>query len=157
QVEIFTPRGVEPLSAGQTMLARGSPSDPEFQIVSAIARDEWDNWNDSRDRDLERSLSYSHVSPDVYGAEDLDPYGRWVNDPAYGQVWAPTVATDWAPYRDGRWVWIDYYGWTWIGYEPWGWAPYHYGRWFYGSAGWRWYPGPIYAHSYWSPALVAFF
>jgi hypothetical protein len=157
QVEIFTPRGVEQLTAGQTMVARGSASDPEFQIVSAIPRDEWDNWNDSRDQGLERSVSYSRVSPDVYGAEDLDPYGRWVSDPSYGQVWAPTVAAGWAPYRDGRWVWIDYYGWTWIGNEPWGWAPYHYGRWFYGSPGWCWYPGPAYSHSYWSPALVGFF
>ena len=87
----------------------------------------------------------------------MDASGRWVNDPTYGSVWAPTVGPDWAPYQDGRWVWEDWYGWTWVSNEPWGWAPYHYGRWFYASScGWCWYPGGLGPH-YWSPALVAFF
>jgi hypothetical protein len=157
QVEIYTPRGVETVTVGQTLIARGSASDPEFQIVAAIQRDGWDEWNDSRDRALLSSPGYQYVSQDISGAEDLDRYGQWINDPSYGEVWSPRVAADWAPYRDGRWVSDDYYGWTWLGYEPWGWAPYHYGNWFYGSYGWCWYPGPRYAYSYWRPAVVGFF
>ena len=156
-VEIYTPRGVETLQAGQTMLARGDPSNPEFRIVPAIAYDEWDRWNAQRDRELQRSASYRYVPQGVYGAEDLDGYGRWVDVPSYGRVWTPTVGPDWAPYTDGRWVWEDWYGWTWVSYDPWGWAPFHYGRWFHSNPyGWCWYPGGIGVH-YWSPALVAFF
>lgn len=157
EAEIASQSGTERLGQGQTMLARGNPSDPEFQMTQAGPIDSWDQWNEERDRYITQARSQQHVSRDVYGAEDLDRYGRWVNDPTYGDVWAPTVAPGWAPYREGRWVWEDFYGWTWVSYDPWGWAPYHYGRWFYGPAGWCWYPGPRYARSYWSPALVGFF
>jgi hypothetical protein len=34
------------------MLARGNPDDPEFRIVPAIARDDWDRWNEQRDREM---------------------------------------------------------------------------------------------------------
>ena len=158
EVEVFTPRGSEWVRSGQTLVARGSASDPEYQIVSASRQDEWDRWNDSRDQAMRRSASYPYVGPGVYGVEDLDPYGTWVDVPGYGYVWRPLVVAGWAPYRQGRWVWEDWYGWTWVSYEHWGWAPYHYGRWFYEPAfGWCWYPGLVGVRHYWSPALVAFF
>ncbi|MCC6364016.1 MAG: hypothetical protein IT165_10860 [Bryobacterales bacterium] len=156
EVDIYTPRGSERLRAGRTMLVRGTPDDPEFQITAAIPRDDWDQWNESRDRNLEHSASYRYVSPSIAGAEDLDNYGDWVYDAPYGYVWAPRVAVDWAPYRYGRWSWIDYYGWNWVSYDPWGWAPYHYGRWYQGPRGWCWWPGAIHSRHYWSPGLVAF-
>ena len=157
-VEVFTPRGSQWINSGQTMQARGAASDPEFQIAQAAAPDEWDHWNDSRDHAYTASASTQYVPPGVYGAEDLDPYGNWVNVQPYGYVWQPAVAAGWAPYRAGRWVWLDWYGWTWVSYDPWGWAPYHYGRWFYQAGyGWCWYPGVIGVRHYWSPALVAFF
>ncbi|MBI4908428.1 MAG: FecR domain-containing protein [Acidobacteria bacterium] len=154
-VEIATGKGTERLSAGRTMLVRGTSADPEFQLISAIHRDEWDQWNENRDRELERSNAYKYVSSSVYGAEDLDQNGRWEYDPPYGNVWVPTVAADWAPYRNGQWSWVDYYGWSWVSYDPWGWAPYHYGRWYHGPRGWCWWPGSIGARHYWSPGLVA--
>jgi hypothetical protein len=159
EAEAFTPQGSEPIPAGAKMMLRGAASDPEFQMVTASAPDNWDQWNDDRDRSLVRSRSYQYVSPDVPGAEDLDSAGRWINVPPYGSVWSPNgVGADWAPYRDGRWVWIDWYGWTWVDSSSWGWAPYHYGRWFYGASyGWCWFPGPIYERYHWRPALVAFF
>jgi len=158
EVEVFTPQGSQWVRSGQTLLARGSADDPEFQMVRAYAYDEWDRWNDSRDELMARSVSARYVGPGVYGVEDLDPYGSWVNVPGYGYAWHPLVVADWAPYRQGRWVWEDWYGWTWVSYEPWGWAPYHYGRWFYEPAfGWCWYPGAIGARHYWAPGLVAFF
>ncbi|MBM3811505.1 MAG: hypothetical protein FJW20_07695 [Acidimicrobiia bacterium] len=158
EAEIFTPRGVERLKSGRTMLARGTASDPEFQLVADIPDDDWDRWNERRDRDLERSGSYRYVSRDIYGAEDLDGHGRWVYVAPYGYVWSPFVTAGWAPYRLGRWSWIDYYGWSWVSYDPWGWAPYHYGRWFHQPAyGWLWWPGGLYTSHYWRPALVSFF
>jgi hypothetical protein len=160
--EIFGPRGSENLAAGQTMEARGTPNDPEFQIVAGIPSDEWDRWNSDRDRNFQQVSSGRNmgpnVSPDIYGTESLDPYGQWQNDPQYGNVWVPSVGPDWAPYQAGRWAYVDYYGWTWVSADPWGWAPYHYGRWFRGSYGWGWWPGPFgTGPDYWSPALVGFF
>ena len=158
EAEIFTTRGTERLPSGKTMYARGTAADPEYRVAGEIPEDEWDKWNERRDRDLERSRSYSYVSRDIYGAEDLDDHGRWIYVPSYGHVWSPRVAVGWAPYRYGRWAWIDWYGWSWISQDPWGWAPYHYGRWFYSSPyGWCWYPGGLHVRHYWSPALVAFF
>ncbi len=160
-VEVFTPRGSQWISAGQMMIARGTSSDPEFQIVGALPVDDWDRWNDERDRHFTQSQSYQYVDPassGVYGTEDLDSYGVWSEVPNYGPVWRPTVAVGWAPYRAGRWVWEDWYGWTWVSADPWGWAPYHYGRWFFDAGfGWCWYPGARGYRNYWSPALVGWF
>jgi len=158
EAEIFTARGSQRLSSGRTMLVQGNSTEPEFRIVNEGPRDEWDQWNESRDRQLSGTQSYNYVSPDVYGAEDLDQYGQWLNAPSYGWVWAPRVAQDWAPYRLGRWAWLDWYGWSWVSHDPWGWAPYHYGRWFYyANRGWCWYPGGTGTRQYWAPAHVAFF
>jgi hypothetical protein len=157
-LEVFTPRGSQWVSTGQMLVARGSMSDPEFQIVSANPYDDWDRWCDSRDRAIMQSQSYQYVPQGVYGAEDLDQYGSWVDYPDYGSVWRPTVAAGWAPYQYGRWVWLDWYGWSWVSYDPWGWAPFHYGRWFWAANyGWCWYPGVIGVRHFWSPGLVAFF
>ena len=157
EVDIFTPRGSQALKSGKTMIARGNASDPEYQIAGAIPNDDWDRWNLQRDNDLERSQSYQYVSHDVYGAEDLDGYGSWVQADNYGWVWAPRVAVGWSPYHYGRWSWVDYYGWSWVSYDPWGWAPYHYGRWFNSPRhGWCWWPGSMSSRHYWSPGLVAF-
>jgi hypothetical protein len=160
-VEVFTPRGSQWINAGQMMVARGTSADPEFQIVGARPYDEWDRWCDERDQHFMQSQSYQYVDPStsgIYGTEELDNNGTWVNARDYGYVWRPTVGVDWAPYRSGRWVWEDWYGWTWVSADPWGWAPYHYGRWFHDvSFGWCWYPGARGYHHYWSPALVAWF
>jgi hypothetical protein len=158
EAEIYTPKGSERMKSGRTMLARGTAAEPEFQFVSELKEDDWDRWNERRDKDLSRSRAYSYVSRDIYGADDLDDHGHWVNVTSYGWVWAPRVALGWAPYRQGRWTWIDYYGWSWVSYDPWGWAPYHYGRWFYSAPyGWCWWPGALHSRHYWSPALVGFF
>src|SRR6185503_8718606 len=156
--DVFVGRDYSPLRSGQTLVVRGDPANPERNFVNFLPHDDWDSWNESRDRDLERSDSYKYVSRDIYGADDLYGHGRWVYDPPYGWVWAPTVAATWAPYRDGRWYYADYYGWTWISADPWGWAPYHYGNWYHAPRyGWVWYPGAIGPRHYWRPALVSFF
>src|SRR5436190_7472200 len=157
RADVFSPRGSESLTAGRTMQARGTPLDPEYMIIAAIPNDDWDRWNADRDRTLERAVSTRYVPPDVYGAEDLDSYGQWQNDPSYGNVWVPAVDPGWAPYRVGRWEYVDFYGWTWVSGDPWGWAPYHYGNWYMSSYGWAWYPGPFGRRHYWRPALVSFF
>jgi hypothetical protein len=155
--QVLTQGGSEDLKPGLMMMVRGTGQDTEYQVVNAPGLDDWDHWNQQRDGAFLQSRSAQYVGPDIYGTENLDQNGRWVQDPTYGNVWAPNVQPGWAPYQAGQWVWEDYYGWTWVSTDPWGWAPYHYGRWFYGPVGWAWYPGPLFGHRYWSPALVGFF
>lgn len=84
--------------------------------------------------------------------DELSPYGRWIDYPEYGYVWAPDLGPDFQPYRTGgHWVWSDEYDWMWVSDYSWGWAPFHYGRWFYDPFyGWMWVPGYD-----WSPAWVS--
>jgi hypothetical protein len=155
EVEVFSPRGSQRLRAGRTMLVRGALADPEFQNVADLSDDDWDRWNERRNRELLASNSYNYVSRDIYGVDDLDRHGSWVFAAPYGYVWTPRVAPGWAPYRAGRWSWVDFYGWTWISADPWGWAPYHYGRWFWNANRWCWWPGGVGVRTFWRPALVA--
>ena len=160
QVEIYTPKGSQMITPGQTLVARGPQNDPEYRLIAALPRDDWDTWSDSRDHVFQQANQQTsqYVSPDVYGTEELQGHGQWVNTPDYGYAWAPNVGADWSPYSYGQWAWGGPYGWTWISYDPWGWAPYHYGRWFYGAGyGWCWWPGSIHSHYYWHPAVVGFF
>src|SRR6201985_2125974 len=80
----------------------------------------------------------------------LKPYGRWMTNSSYGQVWVSNTR-DFTPYSTGgHWAYTDY-GWTWVSDYDWGWAPFHYGRWAHESSiGWYWVPGYE-----WAPAWVA--
>ena len=119
--------------------------------------DDWDRWSYGRTDGALGAKSPQYVGDDVYGAADLDQYGRWDSDPQYGQVWIPQVESTWQPYSTGSWQWDTYYGWTWIDSAPWGWAPFHYGRWVYSHNCWGWAPGPLVASPFYAPALVTFF
>ncbi len=83
--------------------------------------------------------------------DNLAPYGQWVDDPQYGQIWVPNEEGNFRPYGSrGHWVMTDL-GNTWVSDDPWGWACYHYGRWTYdGYYGWVWIPGYD-----WAPAWVS--
>ena len=83
--------------------------------------------------------------------DNLAPYGQWIYDPDYGNVWVPNEGGDFRPYGSrGRWVMTEY-GNTWVSEDPWGWAVYHYGRWTYNPYyGWIWVPGYE-----WAPAWVS--
>ena len=83
--------------------------------------------------------------------DELSPYGQWVYDPEYGNVWVPNEDGDFRPYGSrGRWAMTEY-GNTWVSDDPWGWACYHYGRWTYNNYyGWIWVPGYE-----WAPAWVS--
>jgi hypothetical protein len=140
----------------------------DWELSNATSLDNWDNWNDERERYLATRLRHEgrdrYYDPEVWGAEELDIYGDWSYTREYGYVWRPHVTTissyaDWAPYRYGHWRWRPPYGWTWIPDEPWGWAPYHYGRWVYVDNNWCWAPrgyGYNYHRAWWRPALVVF-
>jgi hypothetical protein len=159
EAEISTAQGSTRVEEGEAATVRGTGNDTQYKIASASSKDSWDSWNNDRNGLIRNAQSWSHTNRYYVGSEDLDAYGHWIYVPDYGQVWAPAVAVDWAPYRAGRWVWEPYWGWTWVSYEPWGWAPYHYGRWFMYGPTWVWWPGPVYPlyRPVWAPAYVSFF
>ncbi len=164
RIQVRRGRAIAAAGGGQVALSAGEEMDidgidrPRYDIVAVPRPDGWDQWVEERDRRLVQARSYTYVTADIAGVEDLDQYGRWEQIPEYGWTWSPiSIEAGWAPYRAGRWIWQDPWGWTWVAAEPWGWAPYHYGRWvFYGSR-WCWVPvgPPVRAVAY-SPALVAF-
>jgi hypothetical protein len=119
-------------------------------------RDAFAAWNNERDRVArEASISQRYVSPEMTGAEELDRYGRWEEDPEYGPLWMPNgVASGWTPYTTGRWAWVQPWGWTWVDVSPWGFAPFHYGRWVQRGPFWAWSPGRYVARPVYAPALV---
>jgi hypothetical protein len=159
--DLVWPHGARTVSAGLTVAITGTSSAPVIQPVSTLAYDGFDSWNEQRDAYVAQAASTPNVNANMVGVDDLGPYGHWVYEAGYGNVWVPyafALGPGWAPYHYGRWAWEPYYGWTWVGYEPWGWAPYHYGRWLYAAPyGWAWYPGPVYVRPVYRPALVAFF
>lgn len=83
--------------------------------------------------------------------DELQPYGTWIYDPQYGNVWVPDVEEDFRPYATrGYWA-MTTYGNTWVSDYPWGWATFHYGRWHFDNYyGWEWVPG-----NEWAPAWVS--
>ena len=131
-------------------------ADAPFDSRPLPDADTWDQWNDSRDRQLADAGSGDQLPANIaLVAGDLGDYGAWHDDPQYGHVWCPTVTeAGWRPYQHGSWTWVEPFGWTWVSNEAWGWAPYHYGTWVDEPYGWAWVPGP--ARQYWCPAVVHF-
>lgn len=162
QAEVSEPQGSTRIESGQMIDVQGTDN-PQYQTLDASPKDDFDKWNENRDRAILDAQSWQHTDRYYTGTQDLDGHGHWENVPDYGQVWVPDQDSGWAPYRDGQWVWEPYYGWTWQSYEPWGWAPYHYGRWFVYGGNWAWWPGPVGVYGgwgynpIWSPAYVSFF
>lgn len=144
--------------AGEEASVTGTDNNVQYHVNAApLNPDALDRWAEQRDLKEENSTSAKYVSREVVGYSDLDDYGRWSEEPTYGNVWYPNnVAADWAPYSNGYWNWVGPWGWTWVDYSPWGFAPFHYGRWIYGGGRWGWCPGPIYGGAIYGPAFVGF-
>jgi hypothetical protein len=161
EADVSTPQGSTNVKKGQLITVEGTGDDVQYKITDAPGKDDFDKWNEKRDRTIEDAQSWQHTDPYYTGSQDLDQNGTWSEVPDYGNVWFPDEDSGWAPYRAGSWLWEPYWGWTWVSYEPWGWAPYHYGRWFEYGNRWGWWPGPVYGagfyRPFWSPAYVSFF
>ena len=123
----------------------------------AALQDSFDAWAAARDRQEDQSVAARYVPREVVGYQQLDTYGDWTQDVAYGAVWLPRVVpANWAPYRVGQWRWVAPWGWTWVDDAPWGFAPFHYGRWAQIGPRWGWVPGRLAPRPVYAPALVAF-
>ncbi len=161
EVAVRSGRAAVEGSGRKTVLESGSYLDladanAAFHVGSLPDPDRWDQWNDSRDRQLADADSGDRLPANIaLVAGDLNDYGAWHDDARYGSVWCPAVSDGgWRPYQHGHWTWVEPFGWTWVSSEAWGWAPYHYGTWVDEPYGWAWVPGP--ARQYWCPAVVHF-
>ena len=112
QVQVVT-------GAGQSVILRGGQgaqfaSSGDVDVATVAPADDFDRWCAQRERRWTQNQGVTrYVSSDVVGAQDLDNYGDWSQDPDYGYVWYPTaVAPDWGPYRYGRWLWVTPWGWS---------------------------------------------
>jgi hypothetical protein len=151
--ELESSRGGVRIPAGRSLVVFGGAS-PSYAF-EGVRSDAFDRWADARDQQWSESTATRYVNSDMTGYEDLDRYGRWVEEPDYGTIWYPTrVASNWAPYRHGHWSYVRPWGWTWIDDQPWGYAPSHYGRWVYVGNRWGWHPGERVQRQAWAPALV---
>lgn len=158
QADAIVPPKTYTIVAGKTLEARIWAGQSTVAFRAEIARDDFDAFNDARDRALLGALDDTHVPAALTGYDDFASYGSWTQEASYGQVWVPTQNSDWAPYRDGAWSYEGGYGWTWVGAEPWGWVPYHFGRWIHlRRFGWCWVPPPLGLSPIWAPGLVGFF
>ncbi|WP_295951185.1 DUF6600 domain-containing protein [Rhodoferax sp.] len=148
--------------ASRTLASQQQVRFADRQLAQEVAqnnppRDNFDLWSFARDRAEDQSQSARYVSRDTIGYQQLDGYGDWRTDSAYGAVWFPRVTVgQWAPYQNGQWRWVAPWGWTWVDNAPWGFAPSHYGRWAQIGAQWAWVPGPMNQRPSYAPALVRF-
>ncbi len=148
-------------ASGKTRVKSGEDlifSENGAEVAPLNAQDEWERWNESRDRKVFKRKTENRYLPEelVIYEEELAFNGEWVTIEDYGYAWRPTVSigTEWVPYQQGRWVWRRD-GYVWIASEPWGWAPHHYGRWQHSPRwGWCWVP-PRRGDVFWSPGYVA--
>ena len=153
QAEMYQDGNSILITPHQTVYFRdGSGPDVEAEL----GRDDFDAFVTSRNNAEDALPRRDYVPDSMIGADDLYAYGRWTNDPLYGQVWMPPVDAGWAPYTTGRWVFVEPWGWTWVDEAPWGFAPFHYGRWAQVRGGWAWIPGARTYRPVYSPALVGF-
>lgn len=144
------------LRAGEGLTVGASGRPHLTTSVASAGLDDFNRWVDSELRARRSSMASSSPSgassslpPDLSGySATLEQYGRWGEEPDYGQVWYPTVALDWQPYTYGRWDRVGHYGWFWIGGDPWAWPTHHYGRWGYRGGRWFWAPGRVWAPSW---------
>src|SRR5215216_5261306 len=74
-------------------LAPDSSGESDWEFMTAASFDEWDTWNDERERYLAERLKFEgrdrYYDSDVYGAEELDAYGDWTYHKDYGYIWRP--------------------------------------------------------------------
>ena len=94
--EISTPQGTTRVDAGQMITIAGTDN-PQYKVAQAPPRDEWDNWNNDRNRAVTNADSWHKTNRYYVGSEDLDQYGRWTTVPDYGQMSVPSVGANWAP------------------------------------------------------------
>ncbi len=152
QVQVAMFDGSAELNVGSatTLLGKHQTIDlnPAAGTVAAVVRgteeQDFDAW-DKQERDYHRQKASLTGTGGfgLYGANDLNYYGSFVDMPGCGSMWRPYFANAaWDPFGSGVWAYYPSAGYSWVSPYPWGWLPYHSGTWAScGGAGWGWRPG----------------
>jgi hypothetical protein len=155
-VDVATPTLSAKLGEGKILEHKVGGTELAFNIQKGIAKDNWDQWTEARDKQVQLTQKDEAVHPvgPLYGWSDLDTYGEWIALRSGRFGWSPYAPAGWSPYTYGQWVRYPGFGWTWISGEPWGWLPYHCGLWDFDSTfGWYWMD-PMFGCGLWGPSLV---
>ena len=137
-------------SAGLTTVAKkhglvSDPANPEIATLTGkeTQQDGLSAWD-------KQSVEYHQASSNLaafagnglYGANDLNYYGSFVDMPGCGSMWRPYFASaNWSPFSVGAWSYYPGAGYSFVSPYPWGWTPFHTGAWQQcGNAGWGWSP-----------------
>ncbi len=122
--------------------------DPADQGLSTLARNAEEETYDAWDRNQQqyhqqRATLTGTGGAGLYGANDLNYYGQFVDMPGCGSMWRPYFASAaWDPFANGMWAYYQTAGYSWVSPYPWGWLPFHSGSWAScGNSGWGWRPG----------------
>ncbi len=138
------------LGSATTSLGKHQTIDvnPAAGIVATVERgteeQDFDAWDkQERDYHAQKASVAGNGGFGLYGANDLNYYGSFVDMPGCGSMWRPYFANAaWDPFGSGVWAYYPNAGYSWVSPYPWGWLPYHSGTWAScGAAGWGWRPG----------------
>lgn len=115
-------------------------------VTSKVEKGQFDEWDKTAvDYHKLRSVPAAFAgSSSLYGINDLNYYGSFVNAGGCGAMWRPYFASaSWDPFANGVWAYYPGSGYSWVSPYPWGWTPFHSGSWDYCPAGggWGWHPG----------------
>jgi hypothetical protein len=113
--------------------------------VEEVDWDEWDKTQSSYHKNVNAVAGAGGFG--LFGTNDLNYYGSFVDMPGCGSMWRPYFASaGWDPFANGVWTWYPGMGYSWVSPYPWGWLPFHSGSWAScGGAGWGWRPGGTWA------------
>ncbi len=136
--------------SGSTNVAKGhglvfDPSNPEVATLTGKEgkADGLALWDKQSAEFHQASSNLSAFAGNgLYGANDLNYYGSFVNMPGCGSMWRPFFASaSWSPFSYGAWAYYPGAGYSFVSPYPWAWTPFHTGAWQQcGNAGWGWSP-----------------
>jgi hypothetical protein len=155
-IELTGERDTMLVKAGESVAIRGGGPPVNASPYGRAERDLFDRWvagrlDTSPTPTADASTASSNLPEDLRAYDaTLAQYGTWDYEPDYGQVWYPSVTTDWRPYSVGYWDRVGAYGYYWVGADAWAWPTHYYGRWGYAGGRWFWAPGSV-----WGPAWVS--
>src|SRR5262245_27144276 len=88
---IMTPASGEAtvIAPSEEVVIEGTAS-PQVASYASPPLDAGVRWNYARTDHLLDAVSARYISPETYGASELDRYGAWRVVPTYGSVWVPT-------------------------------------------------------------------
>ena len=79
EADVISDTQTKNLRQGETMIVWIVANEEiKSELTQAPIKDDWDRWNEKREKRLRASHSRQYISQDIYGVEDLDRHGNWL-------------------------------------------------------------------------------